>query len=272
MTLPSRNTYGVLLLIILTLASANIFLLFKTTRDPNYSQTKLAKVVDEQWTKETETRTDTAILDLNGDGVSEKIVIGSIKQDSGDIDRVLIAYNHAGEMIGKSDSKFVGQIPSGATIEARPPNILRSKVLLKMSYIDDLGQDETMFFILKNIVISPVCKVEYPKNIKDCIFSTALSGINPQYLESDGVMDVFEASDKSKMLEGSNDLDGVYNASSSGRINQKQHPNTLSVDAIYIYNNGYFQSQHGYTYNKIFDDYNRLFSYWNKDIKLIKGK
>jgi len=178
---------GVVVILIISLGY--LFLTQKTKDEKNEDKVLLDSG---QITKENEN-----LLDLNGDGEKEYIVLGIPENESDFNLESIKAFDKEDAEIASLPSEMIIKIPMFDSFRAYKLNENDPNGFFSLEFIAGPHQSETMFFGLREDKILPICFKEIPEGPYDCLFYSGNVGYLPvKDLDGDGYVELIEVVDE----------------------------------------------------------------------------
>lgn len=174
--------------------------------------------------------------DFNGDGKEEEIIAFSkdnfFKNNTSGTG-FIAAYDEQGNEIARTSEDFIPEwstLPGHMMVYQLDKNSKKEYLRLRRTFGTHNFLD--MFMTIENKTIIPICKVEAPNDVNDCIFN------NSSYDQG-----VFRDLDKDGYIEATEIVDEYPEGGGRGRP---------VAAGIYKFNGKYFESQNGQSYGKLF--------------------
>jgi len=151
----------------------------------------------ETWDIEDQSFNDRITLDINGDGLPERVVNPTMNARRGEEPafNYLVALNYKNEEIGRTpewfDLPFYSKYMGSYKLKE-----FADKDHLAMVVRAGVYQTETMFLELVGSELLPVCKVEKQEEINDCLFYNTRDFLVVDDLNHDSFMEVIEVVDE----------------------------------------------------------------------------
>ena len=225
----------------------------------------MVRIAKETWDIEDEYFNDRITLDINGDGLPERVVnpTMSVGPDEEPKFDYLVALNYRNEEVGRTPERFGSPLYASQMLVHRL-NVIEPKEYLAMIVPAGPHQTETMFLELVGSEILPVCKVEKQEKIEDCLFYNSRGGLIIDDVNSDTYMEVYEIADEYPQTEtvelGSEikkTIEEVFGeeaefAKQIARQEQGGRGKPV-IWGVYVFNGKYFEPQFGEDYDRYFD-------------------
>ncbi|MDD4110556.1 MAG: hypothetical protein PHS54_03270 [Clostridia bacterium] len=261
-----KSRFGVYVCFGLLLTTVFLFGLFFY----NKKSTKLDFTINKKMELEEKLYKDRVALDMNGDGIYEMLVNPLMADDyiesTESAKQYLTLYNSEAKKIATTPDWF-GSAPNSSHLDfVTPPIGIELNDLAQIDVSIGPHQTETMFLKLEGDLLLPVCKVEKPNSIDDCLFYNSsgeletkggmLGGFN------DGKLGIIEFVDEYPSVAGKLDnktkdmISNTFKDDSRSAIKiaemEKNDKGLRVVWNIYVYNGKYFEAQTGENYDKYF--------------------
>lgn len=236
----------------------------------NKKSTKLDFTVNKKMELEEKLHKDRVALDMNGDGIYEMLVNPLMADDyiesTESAKQYLTLYNSEAKKIATTPDWF-GSAPNSSKLDfVALPEGVGSNDLAQIDVTIGPHQTETMFLKLEGDLLLPVCKVENPNSIDDCLFYNSSGELETKGGLwggfDDGKLGIIEFVDEYPSIAGKLDnktkamISNTFKDDSKSAIKiaemEKNNKGLRVVWNIYVYNGKYFEVQTGDNYDKYF--------------------
>ncbi|MBU4396851.1 hypothetical protein KKC08_01625, partial [Patescibacteria group bacterium] len=263
-----KTPFGEYIRLSLILSTVTMFGLFFY----NKKSMKLNWTINKKMEQEEKMYPDRVALDMNGDGIYEMLVNPVMADDyeeaTDSAKPHLTLYDSEKNIIARTPEWF-GSAPNASHLGfVTPPISCSLNDFVQIDVIAGPHQTETMFLKLKDDLLLPICKVENPKNIDDCLFynSSGELGVEGGLLGGLGgnnklgvveYVDEYPPDKKELGDDIENMISEVFgnDATEAIKIAQRETGDKGSRVAwsIYIFNGEIFELQTGENYDEYFD-------------------
>jgi len=208
------------------------------------------------------------LLDLNGDGEKEHIVLEMPENEPVFNLKSIKAYDKTNTEIASLPSEMIIKVPMSGSFRVYKLSENDPKEYFSLEFIDGPHQSETMFFGFREDRILPICFNKIPEGPYDCLFYSGNVGYLPvKDLDGDGDVELIEVVDEypsegklsdeekaaiDKVIEEDGVTEFTENAERIA-LREKGGRGKSVVWAIFSYNGRYFIPQ-------LEDDYEKYYS------------
>lgn len=156
----------------------------------------------ETWDIEDQSFNDRITLDINGDGLPERVVNPTMNAKRGEelAFNYLVVLNYKNEEVGRTpewfDLPFYSKYMGSYKLKDFADKDYLAMVVRAGAY-----QTETIFLELVGSELLPVCKVEQQEEVNDCLFYSTRDSLVVEDMNNDSFMEVIEIVDEYPAVE-----------------------------------------------------------------------